>query len=126
MKNDKNNKKFSKENFVPTLETPLLDSYDVIYEMGSGAYSKVYEVKHKISGQIRACKYIKKKDFKKEDIERFKKEIEILKKSVDPFQVAGVLQGGDAEWLLVYEVYVPFGGAGVLVLGKGIGIVVPQ
>ena len=84
MKNDKNNKKFSKENFVPTLETPLLDSYDVIYEMGSGAYSKVYEVKHKISGQIRACKYIKKKDFKKEDIERFKKEIEILKKSDHP------------------------------------------
>jgi hypothetical protein len=56
-----NNQKFNKELFVHKLETPLLDSYNVIYEIGKGAFSKVYEVRHKITGDIRACKYISKK-----------------------------------------------------------------
>ena len=71
--------KFDKSDFIFKLETPLLDSYEVNYEIGSGAYSKVYEVIEKASGQIRACKYISKKDFQDVDIKKFEKEIEILR-----------------------------------------------
>ena len=77
-------KKFDKSDFVFELETPLLDSYDINYEIGSGAYSKVYEVKEKVSQDIRACKYIAKKDFKEEDIKKFEKEIAILKEFDHP------------------------------------------
>ena len=45
---------------------------------------------------------------------------------MDPFQVAGVLQGGDAERLLVDDMHVPFGRAGVFVFGEGIRVIVPQ
>ena len=46
-------------------DTKLLDSYDVNYEIGSGGFSKVYEVRNKASDTIRACKYIDKKNLKK-------------------------------------------------------------
>ena len=76
--------KFDKSDFIFKLETPLLDSYEVNYEIGSGAYSKVYEVKEKASGDIRACKYITKKDFQEEDIKKFEKEITILREFDHP------------------------------------------
>ena len=79
-----NDVKFNKELFVQKIETRLADSYDIICEVGRGAFSKVYEIKHKNTGEIRACKYIKKENFQKEDLERFKKEIEILIKSDHP------------------------------------------
>jgi calcium-dependent protein kinase len=74
-----NNQKFNKELFVHKLETPLLDSYNVIYEIGKGAFSKVYEVRHKITGDIRACKYISKKDLKEEELKNLRKEFDFLK-----------------------------------------------
>ena len=76
--------KFDKSDFIFELETPLLDSYEVNYEIGSGAFSKVYEVKEKASGDIRACKYIIKKDFQEEDIKKFEKEIAILREYDHP------------------------------------------
>ena len=74
-----NNQKFSKELFVQKLETPLLDSYDVIYEMGKGAYSKVYQVRNKKTGEERACKYISKLKLKEEELNKLRKEYDFLK-----------------------------------------------
>ena len=76
--------KFGKEMFVYNLEAPLLDLYEVNYEMGRGAFSKIYEVRNKKTGEIRACKYTSKKEFKAFEIEKFRKEIEILQKSDHP------------------------------------------
>ena len=45
---------------------------------------------------------------------------------MDPFQVTGILQGGDAERVLIDQVDMPFGGAGILVFREGIRIVVPE
>ena len=67
--------KFDKGKMVFKFKTPLLDSYDVNYKIHSGAYSKVYEVLEKASRQVRACKYISKKDFQEKDIKKFEKEI---------------------------------------------------
>ena len=75
---------FNKEIFIQDLETPLTQSYNVEYEIGEGTYSKVYAIRHKKTGDIRVCKYIKKKDFKEEDIKTFLQEIEILKQSDHP------------------------------------------
>ena len=77
-------KTFAKEDFVLKLETPLLDSYDVNFEIGRGAHSKVYQVTHKSSGEIRACKYISKQNFKKECLSNFETECKILKQSDHP------------------------------------------
>ena len=79
-----NETKFGKDFFVLKLEDPLINSYDLVYEMDSGAFSKVYALRNKKTGIVRACKYINKKDFKKEDIERFEKEIDILQKADHP------------------------------------------
>ena len=81
---DENNCNINTRDWIKNLETPLLDSYDVIYEMGRGAYSKIYEVKNKKSGEIRVCKYITKENFNKEDIEKFRRENEILKTTDHP------------------------------------------
>lgn len=77
---------FGKIDYIENVAKPLKDLYTVNYEIGRGAYSKVYEVKLKneeeVSGEddkIRACKYISKQNFREEDLVKFKKEIEILK-----------------------------------------------
>ena len=75
---------FNKETFIQDIDTPLMNSYNVIYEMGQGTYSKVYAIKHKKTGDMRVCKYIIKKDFKEKDIKTFKEEIKILKQSDHP------------------------------------------
>ena len=79
-----NKNKFGKDLFVQKLETPLLDSYDVIFEMGKGAFSKIFEVRNKKTGEIRACKYISKKNFNEKDINSFRREYEILQQSDHP------------------------------------------
>ena len=78
------NKTFSKEDLVLIQESPLLDSYDVNFEIGHGAFSKVYQIKHKSTGEIRACKYISKEDFKEEALTNFENECKILRESDHP------------------------------------------
>ena len=46
---------FGKKNFVGKLDGIFLDKYDVIKQIGKGGYGKVYEVKNKKTGEIRAC-----------------------------------------------------------------------
>ena len=88
---------FSKDLFFEEVETPLKESYTVNFEIGRGAYSKVYEVTLKNEEQlknedkpkneenkIRACKYIIKENFREEDLDKFREEIKILKELDHP------------------------------------------
>ena len=74
--------KFGKKNFVGKSEGLFLDNYDVIKQLGKGGYGKVYEVKNKKSGEIRACKHLSKLILK--DLEKFEREINILINSDHP------------------------------------------
>ena len=74
--------KFGRENFVGETKGKLLDSYEVIKQLGKGGYGKVYEVKNIKTGEIRACKHLSKLNIK--NLEKFRREIEILKKMDHP------------------------------------------
>jgi calcium-dependent protein kinase len=74
--------KFARENFVGEVEGKLLDKYDVLKQLGKGGYGKVYEVKNKKTGEIRACKHLSKLNVK--DLDKFRREIEIMKKMDHP------------------------------------------
>ena len=73
---------FGKQNFVGKFDGIFLDKYDVIKQLGKGGYSKVYQVKNKRTGEIRACKHLSKLSIK--NLEKFEKEIKILIKSEHP------------------------------------------
>ena len=74
--------KFARQNFVGKSKGKLLDYYEVVKQLGKGGYGKVYEVKNKKTGEIRACKHLSKLNIK--DLEKFRREIEILKKMDHP------------------------------------------
>ena len=58
------------------------DKYEIIKELGSGAFSRCLQVKNKTTGNLYACKEIQKK--KMADLEGFKYEINILIKLDHP------------------------------------------
>ena len=70
---------FGKKNFVGKLDGLFLDHYEVIRQLGKGGYGKVYEVKNKKTGEIRACKHLSKLSIK--NLEKFEREINILIKT---------------------------------------------
>ena len=72
--------KYARETFVQKASGKLLDSYDVIKQLGKGGYGKVYEVRSKKTGEYRACKHLSKLNIK--NLEKFRREIEILKKLI--------------------------------------------
>jgi calcium-dependent protein kinase len=74
--------KYGKETFVGKSSGLFLDNYDVIKQLGKGGYGKVYEVKNKKSGEIRACKHLSKLSIK--NLEKFEREINILIKTDHP------------------------------------------
>lgn len=55
----------------------ILKRYKFIAELGKGTYGSVYRIEDKITGEIRACKKVDKKQIKRKD--RFKNEIILLK-----------------------------------------------
>ena len=55
---------FNKENFIGKKEGLLTDYYNVLKKLGKGAYGKVYEVKNRITEEIRACKQLSKSNIK--------------------------------------------------------------
>ena len=74
--------KYGRETFISKADGKLLDSYDILKQLGKGGYGKVYEVRNKKTGEIRACKHLSKLNIK--NLEKFKREIEILKKMDHP------------------------------------------
>ena len=82
MEKDNNKIKFGKEFFVGQSAGPLLEHYDIIKPLGKGGYAKVYEVQHKKTKEIRACKHLSKANIP--DYDKFKREIQILIKTDHP------------------------------------------
>lgn len=66
----------SKESFVTINKGDITQFYEVIKKIGEGSYGKIYKVKNKQSGDIRAMKQIVKS--KIPDINKFQNEIKIL------------------------------------------------
>ena len=52
--------KYGRETFIKKVNGKLLETYDVIKQLGKGGYGKVYELRHKKTGEIRACKHLSK------------------------------------------------------------------
>ena len=74
--------KYGRETFVKQASGKLLDAYDILRQLGKGGYGKVYEVRNKTTKEVRACKHLSKLNIK--NLEKFKREIEILKKMDHP------------------------------------------
>ena len=74
--NKENNIKISKESFVTINKGDITQFYEVIKKIGEGSFGKIYKVKNKQSGDIRAMKQITKS--KIPNIEKFQNEIKIL------------------------------------------------
>ncbi len=68
--------KINKESFVTIIEGDITQFYEVQKKIGEGAYGKIYKVKNKQSGDIRAMKQITKT--KITDMGKFQTEIKIL------------------------------------------------
>ena len=95
--------KFARENFVGEVEGKLLDKYDVLKQLGKGGYGKVYEVKNKKTGEIRACKHLSKLNVK--DLDKFRREIEIMKKMDHPniIQIYEVFESERSLYIIMEE-----------------------
>jgi len=68
--------KVNKESFVTINKGDITRSYEIIKKIGEGAYGKIYKVRNKQSGDIRAMKQIQKNKIK--DLTKFQTEIKIL------------------------------------------------
>jgi calcium-dependent protein kinase len=73
---------FGKETFVSKVKGNLTDYYTPKGELGSGSYGKVFQVKNKKSGDIRACKQLAIKQI--QNYNKFMLEINILSKMDHP------------------------------------------
>ncbi len=73
---------FNKETFVLKVKGNLTDFYQVKKDLGSGSYGKVFQVKHKVSGETRACKQLQIKQI--QNYSKFMLEINIMSKMDHP------------------------------------------
>ena len=73
---------FNKQFFVGKTEGELTKFYEVIKQLGKGSYGKVYRIKNRTTGEIRACKQLSKSNIK--DLDKFNREIDILIKTDHP------------------------------------------
>jgi calcium-dependent protein kinase len=78
-----------KSKFVGRIFEDIDGYYDFIAELGNGCFGKVFRVKEKFSGCIRACKVVNKNRIKSSH--RFKTEIELLK-TIDHFNIVKLLE----------------------------------
>ena len=72
---DSKNLKINKESFVSIIKGDITQFYEIVKKIGEGGFGKIYKVKNKESGDIRAMKQIMKS--KIPDIEKFQNEIKI-------------------------------------------------
>ena len=64
-----------KDFFIREIEGKVTEYYEVLKKIGEGAFSKVYKVKEKETGELRAMKEVNKS---KIGVKKFKTEIKIL------------------------------------------------
>ena len=77
---------FNKQTFTGQIKGSLTDHYEIIKLLGEGSFGKVYQIKHKKTGEIRASKQILKSIFKK-NLKQFVREMNILMKIDGPHVV---------------------------------------
>lgn len=78
----KSNITFGRKSFVGKTEGSILKYYDVIKDIGKGSFGKVFKVRNKITGNMRACKQLPKT--KLISMETFDNEINIMIKADHP------------------------------------------
>ena len=74
--------KFGRDTFVGKSKNSLQDVYEVVKQLGKGGYGKVYQVRNKKTGELRACKQLSKLNIS--DLVKFEREIDILIKTDHP------------------------------------------
>ena len=74
--------RFNKEFFVGRADGEITQFYDVVKQLGKGSYGRVYQVKNKTTGELRACKQLAKSNIN--NLEKFNREIDILIKTDHP------------------------------------------
>jgi len=77
----------SRNQFIFENNRDILNEYYLAEEVGSGAFGKVKKCVHKLSGQVRAVKILKKEFINETDQKRFFDEISILKKMVNIIRI---------------------------------------
>ena len=108
-KNNKNNNisqeapKIDKETFIRVGNRALGEHYECTKQLGKGGYGKVYQVKNKKTHKLFACKKLSKLNIK--NLEKFKREIEILKKMDHPniIKLYDVYESANSYYLLMEE-----------------------
>ena len=74
--------KFGRETFIDISDRSLREKYECTKQLGKGGYGKVFQVRHKTTGDMYACKKLSKLNI--ENLEKFRKEIDILMKLDHP------------------------------------------
>ena len=74
--------KFGRDNFVGISCQSLREKYECTKQLGKGGYGKVFQVRNKTTGDLYACKKLSKLNI--ENLEKFKREIDILMKLDHP------------------------------------------
>ena len=64
------------QNFIGKKDGMISEYYEILCQLGKGSYGKVYEVKNKTTGEIRACKQLSKSNIS--NLKKFQREIQIL------------------------------------------------
>lgn len=78
----KSNLVYGKRTFIGKTEGSILSYYDVIKDIGNGSFGKVFRVRNKITGNMRACKQLTKS--KINNMDHFNNEIAIMTKADHP------------------------------------------
>lgn len=76
--------KFGQSDLIGENKNNIHEKYEVLRQLGSGAYSVVYEAVHRITKDHRCIKKIQKLNFTKEEEESIMNEIQILKEIDHP------------------------------------------
>merc|ERR1712050_399501 len=77
-------KDISQADLVGEKKSKITQDYEFIKEIGSGAFSKVYKARHKLSKTLRCVKKLSKKDLTEEEKDKLVEEVSILKKLDHP------------------------------------------
>ena len=72
-------KDISQADLVGEKKTKITQDYEFIKEIGSGAFSKVYKARHKLSKALRCVKKLSKKDLTDDEKAKLVEEVAILK-----------------------------------------------
>lgn len=102
-KMDKSQGSFGRNSFVDISNSPIMENYEVVKQLGKGGYGKVFRVKNKKTGELRACKQLSKLNI--ENLEKFQREIEILKNTDHPniIKLYEVYQSSNNFYLVMEE-----------------------